>query len=182
MALGHTRRLVIVLAAAAALGLTACSGSTTGPSGGGDPAARRPRRARSTCSTSCRRATHRARPSVDVRRAEHDRPDGADRGLARHLLQARAARSAPRERSSRPSSPKSGVTIKRDKYGMPYVYGTTDDDTAWGAGYAGTEDRMFVMDALRYAGSGRYSELLGREQGQSGAGRRSAPAGRLHAR
>ena len=45
-------------------------------------------------------------------------------------------------------TPKSGVTIKRDKSGVPYVYGTTDDDTAWGAGYAGTEDRMFVMDAL----------------------------------
>ncbi len=58
-------------------------------------------------------------------------------------------------------NPKPGVTIKRDKYGVPYVYGTTDDDTAYGAGYAGTEDRMFVMDALRYAGSGRYSELLG---------------------
>ena len=26
--------------------------------------------------------------------------------------------------------PKSGVTIKRDKAACPYVYGTTDDDTA----------------------------------------------------
>ncbi len=58
-------------------------------------------------------------------------------------------------------TPKPGVTIKRDKFGVPYVYGKTDEDTAYGAGYAGTEDRMFVMDALRYAGSGRRSELLG---------------------
>ncbi len=58
-------------------------------------------------------------------------------------------------------TPHTGVTIKRDKYGVPFVYGKTDNDTAYGAGYAGTEDRMFVMDALRYAGAGRVSELLG---------------------
>ena len=57
--------------------------------------------------------------------------------------------------------PKAGVTIKRDAFNVPYVYGTTDDNTAWGAGYAGTEDRMFVMDAIRYAGAARMSELLG---------------------
>lgn len=58
-------------------------------------------------------------------------------------------------------TPRPGVTIKRDRFGVPYVYGTTDNDTAYGAGYAGTQDRMFVMDALRYAGAGRRSELLG---------------------
>ncbi len=58
-------------------------------------------------------------------------------------------------------TPRPGVTIKRDRFGVPYVYGTTDNDTAFGAGYAGTQDRMFVMDALRYAGAGRRSELLG---------------------
>ncbi|MCW2546547.1 MAG: hypothetical protein JWN96_1007, partial [Mycobacterium sp.] len=58
-------------------------------------------------------------------------------------------------------TPRPGVTIKRDKYGVPFVYGTTDEDTAYGAGYAGTEDRMFVMDAIRYAGAARLSELLG---------------------
>ncbi len=58
-------------------------------------------------------------------------------------------------------TPRPGVTIKRDRYRVPYVYGNTDADTAYGAGYAGTEDRMFVMDALRYAGAGRRSELLG---------------------
>ncbi|HSP38900.1 MAG TPA: penicillin acylase family protein [Frankiaceae bacterium] len=58
-------------------------------------------------------------------------------------------------------APRPGVTIKRDRFGVPYVYGTTDNDTAYGAGYAGTQDRMFVMDAIRYAGAGRLSELEG---------------------
>src|ERR1700712_2291338 len=58
-------------------------------------------------------------------------------------------------------TPRAGVTIKRDKYGVPFVYGKTDEDTAYGAGYAGTEDRMFVMDAIRYSGAARVSELLG---------------------
>ncbi|MDQ1636021.1 MAG: hypothetical protein QOJ32_2830 [Frankiaceae bacterium] len=58
-------------------------------------------------------------------------------------------------------TPRPGVTVKRDRAGVPYVYGTTDDDTAYGAGYAGTQDRMFVMDAIRYAGAGRLTELQG---------------------
>lgn len=67
---------------------------------------------------------------------------------------------APADVVSR-ATPRPGVTILRDRFGVPYVYGRTDADTAYGAGYAGTQDRMFVMDALRYAGSGRRSELLG---------------------
>ncbi|MGF7238728.1 MAG: penicillin acylase family protein [Frankia sp.] len=67
---------------------------------------------------------------------------------------------APADVVSR-STPRPGVTILRDTFGVPYIYGKTDADTAYGAGYAGTQDRMFVMDALRYAGSGRRSELLG---------------------
>ncbi len=58
-------------------------------------------------------------------------------------------------------TPRPGVTVKRDRAGVPYVYGTTDDDTAYGAGYAGTQDRMFVMDAIRFAGAGRLTELQG---------------------
>src|ERR1700712_2393868 len=58
-------------------------------------------------------------------------------------------------------TPRPGVTVKRDRAGVPYVYGTTDDDTAYGAGFAGTQDRMFVMDAIRFAGAGRLTELEG---------------------
>ena len=57
--------------------------------------------------------------------------------------------------------PKTGVTIVRDDYGVPYITGTTYDDTMWGAGFAGTQDRMFLMDALRHLGAGRGAEFVG---------------------
>ncbi|MEA2432646.1 MAG: hypothetical protein QOG54_103 [Actinomycetota bacterium] len=59
-------------------------------------------------------------------------------------------------------TPKEGVTIVRDVgYGVPHVYGTTRSDTMFGAGYASAEDRLFMMDTLRYVGRGRSSEFLG---------------------
>ncbi len=58
-------------------------------------------------------------------------------------------------------SPRPGVTIIRDTFGVPHIYGDTDLDTAYGAGYAGTEDRMFLQDALRHVGAARMSEFLG---------------------
>ena len=53
-----------------------------------------------------------------------------------------------------------GVKIVWDKWGVPYISGTTNDDVAWGAGWAGTELRMFAMDYIRYAGAGRSAELV----------------------
>ena len=48
-------------------------------------------------------------------------------------------------------SPRPGVIILRDKgYGVPHIYGATDDDVEFGAGYAGAEDRLFLMDVLRH--------------------------------
>lgn len=57
--------------------------------------------------------------------------------------------------------PKAGVTIVRDAYGVPYITGKTYEDTMFGAGYAGTQDRMFLMDALRHLGAGRGAEFVG---------------------
>ncbi|MEV7395684.1 penicillin acylase family protein [Aeromicrobium sp. NPDC092404] len=58
-------------------------------------------------------------------------------------------------------SPKPGVTIVRDAYGVPYITGKTYNDTMFGAGFAGTQDRMFLMDALRHLGAGRGAEFVG---------------------
>lgn len=58
-------------------------------------------------------------------------------------------------------TPKAGVTIVRDAYGVPYITGKTFEDTEYGAGYAGTQDRMFLMDALRHLGAGRGAEFVG---------------------
>lgn len=58
-------------------------------------------------------------------------------------------------------SPRAGVTIVRDAYGVPYITGKTYNDTLFGAGFAGTQDRMFLMDALRHLGAGRGAEFVG---------------------
>jgi acyl-homoserine lactone acylase PvdQ len=57
--------------------------------------------------------------------------------------------------------PKPGVTIKRDTYGVPHIFGATDDDVAWGSGYANIQDRMFLTDALRHTGAATSAEFLG---------------------
>src|SRR4051795_11974694 len=59
-------------------------------------------------------------------------------------------------------SPKPGVTIVRDRqYGVPHIYGDTRADVAFGAGYAGAEDRLFLMDILRHTGRAQLSAFAG---------------------
>ncbi|GCD88467.1 penicillin acylase family protein [Nocardioides sp. LS1] len=62
-------------------------------------------------------------------------------------------------------TPKAGVTIRRDAFGVPFVDGTTYDDVEFGAGYAATQDRMFLMDALRHTGQARLAEFAGNTPG-----------------
>ena len=57
--------------------------------------------------------------------------------------------------------PKDGVTIRWDDFGVPYIEGATREDAAFGSGYAGTRDRMFLMDLLRHVGAARAAEFLG---------------------
>ncbi len=61
----------------------------------------------------------------------------------------------------RSAQPRPGVQIQWDEYGVPYIHGDTDADTAFGAGYAATKDRMFLMDVLRHAGRARLAEFAG---------------------
>jgi acyl-homoserine lactone acylase PvdQ len=54
------------------------------------------------------------------------------------------------------------VTIVRDKqYGIPHIYGDTFDDVEFGAGYAGAQDRLFLMDVLRHTGRAELSSFIG---------------------
>jgi acyl-homoserine lactone acylase PvdQ len=58
--------------------------------------------------------------------------------------------------------PKPGVTIVRDAaYGIPHIYGETRADTMFGAGYAGAQDRLFLMDVLRHTGRAELASFLG---------------------
>ena len=62
----------------------------------------------------------------------------------------------------RTERPRSDVTILRDKAtGVPHVTGTTRAGTMFGAGYAGAEDRLFVMDLLRRVGRGQLTPFAG---------------------
>ena len=58
-------------------------------------------------------------------------------------------------------TPRAGLTIKRDRFGVPHIHGVTDADVAFGAGYANIEDRMFLTDVLRHTGAARMSEFAG---------------------
>jgi acyl-homoserine lactone acylase PvdQ len=63
-------------------------------------------------------------------------------------------------------TPRPGVTIIRDKqYGVPHVYGNTFEDVEFGAGYAGAEDRLFLMDILRHTGRAQLSSFIGGSPG-----------------
>jgi acyl-homoserine lactone acylase PvdQ len=57
--------------------------------------------------------------------------------------------------------PRPGVTITWDRHDVPHVVGQTDTDVAFGAGWAGTQDRMFLQDVLRHVGAARAAEFLG---------------------
>src|SRR5205085_9049119 len=63
-------------------------------------------------------------------------------------------------------SPRSDVTIERDKaFGVPHIYGSTRAGVMFGAGYAGAEDRLFLMDVLRHTGRAELSSFAGGSAG-----------------
>jgi hypothetical protein len=72
-----------------------------------------------------------------------------------------AAIDLPADQAVSEVSPRAGVTIRRDAFGVPFVTGETAEDVAFGAGYAGTQDRMFLTDLLRHVGAARTAEFLG---------------------
>jgi penicillin G amidase len=59
-------------------------------------------------------------------------------------------------------TPRAGVQIARDAYGVPSVTGTTEDDLWWGAGYAVAQDRLAELELFRRRGNGTLAEILGK--------------------
>ncbi|UCG88559.1 MAG: penicillin acylase family protein [Gemmatimonadota bacterium] len=59
------------------------------------------------------------------------------------------------------------VTIYRDTYGVPHIYGPTDASVAFGAIYARCEDRFYEQEQAFIQILGRQAELAG-EQGVNG--------------
>jgi len=64
---------------------------------------------------------------------------------------------APGDRAVRVERPRKGVTITRDRFGVPHVRGRTAEDVAFGAGFATAADRQLIMELLR--GPGRIAAL-----------------------
>jgi len=60
--------------------------------------------------------------------------------------------------------PPDNVSILRDRWGVPHIFASgrgASERGAYANGYAQAEDRLFEMDVLRRAGTGRLAELLG---------------------
>ena len=69
------------------------------------------------------------------------------------------------ERPVRTERPRAGVTITRDRWGVPHVKGRTAEDVAFGAGWATAGDRQVIMELRR--GPGRIAALdVGGADGQ----------------
>ncbi|HET8651899.1 MAG TPA: penicillin acylase family protein [Gaiellaceae bacterium] len=60
-------------------------------------------------------------------------------------------------RAVRTVRPRRGVTIVRDAWGVPHIEGRTEQDVAFGAGWATAEDRGLVLQLIR--GPGRLAAL-----------------------
>jgi penicillin amidase len=56
------------------------------------------------------------------------------------------------------------VDIFRDSYGIPNLYAQTTHDLFFAQGYVHAQDRFWQMDFWRHIGSGRLSEMFGKDQ------------------
>ena len=81
-----------------------------------------------------------------------------DANLTDYFKQESFGVTGPIERTEQPAA---GVTIQRDAFGVPHIFGVERSDAMFGAGYVTAEDRLFMADVLRHLGRGRLSEFLG---------------------
>lgn len=56
------------------------------------------------------------------------------------------------------------VDVKRDGYGIPQIYASSEDDLFMAQGYVQAQDRFYEMDVRRHMTSGRLSEMFGKSQ------------------
>ena len=55
------------------------------------------------------------------------------------------------------------VTIVRDKWGIPHIFGKTDADVAYGLAWANAEDDFYTMQELVITGKGLAGKMMGIE-------------------
>ncbi len=56
-----------------------------------------------------------------------------------------------------------GVTVFRDERGMPHIYAENEHDLYFTVGYVMAQERLWQMDLIRRATTGRLSEIFGRD-------------------
>ncbi len=61
-------------------------------------------------------------------------------------------------------TPKPGVTVTRDAYGVPSVRAAAPDDAWFGVGYAVAQDRLVELELFRRGTQGRLAEVLGKSR------------------
>lgn len=57
--------------------------------------------------------------------------------------------------------PEDSIIIARDENGVPHIEAASENDLAFGLGYAHAQDRLWQMEMNRRIGSGRVAEILG---------------------
>ncbi|MCA9215533.1 MAG: penicillin acylase family protein [Planctomycetales bacterium] len=72
-----------------------------------------------------------------------------------------AAVSAPAVEPTAPKVLAKQVTIHRDAWGVPHVFGPTDESVIFGMGYAQSEDYFWRLEDTVIRGIGRYAEVYG---------------------
>lgn len=55
------------------------------------------------------------------------------------------------------------VEVYYDEYGIPHIYAQNETDAYFALGYVHAQDRLFQMEMIRRAASGRLSEVLGKD-------------------
>lgn len=61
----------------------------------------------------------------------------------------------------------SDVTVYRDERGMPHIYATNEKDLYFVTGYVMAQERLWQMDLIRRATTGRLSEIFGESMVQT---------------
>ncbi|MYW69248.1 penicillin acylase family protein [Streptomyces sp. SID8379] len=56
------------------------------------------------------------------------------------------------------------VQVRRDSYGIPQIYASSDEDLFMAQGFVQAQDRFYEMDVRRHTTSGRLSEMFGKSQ------------------
>ena len=59
------------------------------------------------------------------------------------------------------------VTVYRDERGMPHIYADNEKDLYFAAGFVTAQERLWQMDLIRRATTGRLSELFGKDYVQT---------------